>query len=54
MYPDNKSNNPSPWNDNKISLEQSIPVKKAPILALGRSEKSIVTKWCENVSLKKL
>lgn len=54
MYPDNKSVNPSPWNDNKINLEQSIPVKKAPILGVGRSEKSVVTKWCESASLKKL
>ena len=53
MYPENKANlGPSQWNDKKIITEQ--PAKKVPILAVGRSEKSIVTKFAENVSLKKL
>lgn len=62
MYPENKQNYnpPANWNnekkfgpDSQLQPQQS-QAKKAAVLQVGRTEKSMVVKWAENCGLRKL
>lgn len=52
MYPENKPI--TPWQQEKKIIPSEVPATRSPILRVGKSEKSILTKWAQNINLKKL